>query len=286
MNPTVSPPLAHVKCTGVQTTSRKSAGLITLEDLSNYQALWRAPLQSQWRGHTVITAPPPSSGGFALLQLLGMRDYADDHFRDTWHNSAQYVHLLAELEKRVFADRAEYLGDPDYVDVPMERLLDQKYLSRRAGDINPVAISTPAQVRAGLEPTDTTHFSVLDALGNAVSLTYTLNWEFGSGEVVEGAGFVLNNEMDDFSAKPGVKNKFGVIGSTRNAIEPGKRMLSSMTPTILLKGDKPALVIGTPGGSTIFTSVFQVILNLYDYAMPLRLRLTPPGIITSCPMHY
>jgi gamma-glutamyltranspeptidase/glutathione hydrolase len=248
----------------------KSDGLITLQDLATYKALWRVPLQSQWRGMTIIAAPPPSSGGLALLQLLTMRDDADYYFRDIWHNSPQYVHLLAELEKRVFADRAEYLGDPDYVDVPVQRLLDRDYLRRRAAEINLQAISASDQVEAGLESTDTTHFSILDSRGNAVSLTYTLNWDFGSGEVVEGAGFVLNNEMDDFSAKPGVKNKFGVIGNNRNAIMPGKRMLSSMTPTIILKDKQPALVIGTPGGSTIFTSVFQVILNLYDYSMPLQ----------------
>lgn len=247
----------------------KSGGLITLADLAAYTAQWRTPLRSQWRDYTLLTAPPPSSGGFALVQLLAMREHADDHFRDIWHNSPQYLHLLAEIEKRVFADRAEYLGDPDFVEVPLAQILDTKYLARRASEIDPKAISPAADVPAGLESTDTTHFSVLDSQGNAVSLTYTLNWEFGSGVVVEGAGFVLNNQMDDFSAKPGVKNKFGVIGNTHNAIEPGKRMLSSMSPTIMLRDDKPALVIGSPGGSTIFTSVFQVILNIYDYAMPL-----------------
>ena len=248
----------------------ESGGLITLSDLANYTAKWRTPLESQWRGYTLLTAPPPSSGGFALIQLLAMRDYADAHFRDIWHNSPQYVHLLAEIEKRVFADRAQYLGDPDFVEVPLDQILDTKYLARRASEIDPKAISPATEVPAGLESTDTTHFSVLDTQGNAVSLTYTLNWEFGSGVVVQGAGFVLNNQMDDFSAKPGVKNKFGVIGNTHNAIEPGKRMLSSMSPTIMLREGKPALVIGTPGGSTIFTSVFQVILNIYDYAMPLE----------------
>lgn len=248
----------------------RSGGLISMADLAAYKALWREPLQAGWRDFTVLTAPPPSSGGFALLQLLAMRDLADENFRGLWHNSAEYVHLLAEIEKRVFADRAEYLGDPDYVDVPLMEMLDGDYLARRAAQINPRAISSAADVPPGLESSETTHLSVLDAHGNAVSLTYTLNWEFGSGVVVEGAGFVLNNQMDDFSAKPGIKNKFGVVGNTRNAIEPGKRMLSSMTPTILLKDGRPALVIGTSGGSTIFTSVFQVILNIYDYDMPLQ----------------
>ncbi len=249
---------------------KRSGGLITLEDLHAYTAVWRRPLRQRWRDYTVVTAPPPSSGGIALTQLLHMRDYADTAFRDVWHNSPQYIHLLAEIEKRVFADRAEYLGDPDFVTIPVTQLLAEDYLRRRASEINPDKISTVTAVPAGLESTDTTHFSILDKDGNAVAITYTLNWEFGSGVVVEGAGFVLNNEMDDFSAKPGVKNKFGVIGSARNAIAPGKRMLSSMTPTILLKQGRPALILGTPGGSTILTSIYQVILNVYDYGMPLQ----------------
>ena len=248
----------------------RSGGLISMEDLSSYQAVWRAPLRASWRDYTIVTAPPPSSGGIALVQLLKIRDYADEHFRDVWHNSPQYIHLLAEIEKRVFADRAEYLGDPDFVTVPVKKLLAESYLKKRAAQINPKQISINPSVEAGLESTDTTHFSILDKNGNAVAITYTLNWEFGSGVVVEGAGFVLNNEMDDFSAKVGVKNKFGVIGNERNAIEPGKRMLSSMTPAILLKNNEPALILGTLGGSTIFTSVYQVILNVYDYSMPLQ----------------
>lgn len=247
-----------------------SGGIIELTDLASYRAKWRSPLKRQWRDYTVVTATPPSSGGIALMQLLALRDAVDKEFRSIWHNSPQYLHLLAEIEKRVFADRAEYLGDPDFIEVPVEQLLDTHYLARRAKEINPVAISITPAVQAGLESSDTTHFSILDSAGNAVSLTYTLNWEFGSGVVVKGAGFMMNNEMDDFSAKVGVKNKFGVIGNANNAIAPGKRMLSSMTPTILLKDGKPAMVVGTPGGSTIFTSVFQVILNVYDYDMPLQ----------------
>ena len=205
-----------------------------------------------------------------MLQLLGMTDFAGALFQDVPHNSPKYLHLLAEIEKRVFADRAEYLGDADFVDVPVGRLLDPQYLLRRAQTLNPVAISGAADTQPGLESHQTTHFSILDPVGNAVALTYTLNWEFGSGVVVNGAGFLLNNEMDDFSAKAGVPNKFGVVGSDRNAIEPGKRMLSSMTPTIFVQDGDTALVIGTPGGSTIFTSIFQVILNLYEYRMPLQ----------------
>lgn len=248
----------------------RSGGLISTEDLAGYKAVWRTPLKETWREYTVVTAAPPSSGGIALVQLLKMRDFADAHFREIWHNSPQYIHLLAEIEKRVFADRAEYLGDPDFVTVPLAELLNENYLQTRARELDPGKISHVPKVKAGLESTDTTHFSILDKDGNAVAITTTLNWEFGSGVVVEGAGFVLNNEMDDFSAKVGVKNKFGVIGNARNAIEPGKRMLSSMTPTILLKNGRPALVIGTEGGSTIFTSVYQVMLNLYDYTMPLQ----------------
>ena len=247
----------------------RSDGLITLQDLATYKALWRDPLLGSWRGYRLLTAPPPSSGGVALIQLLSLYDLSGPEFEGVPHNSGQYVHLLAEIEKRVFADRAEYLGDSDYVEVPLRQLLNTDYLARRAGDINPGAISPAAKVTPGLESPDTTHLSVLDAHGNAVSLSYTLNWDFGSGVVVEGAGFLLNNQMDDFSAKPGVKNLFGVVGGGRNAIAPGKRMLSSMTPTILVKDKRPALVIGSPGGSTIFTSLLQVILNLYEYAMPL-----------------
>lgn len=245
----------------------RNGGLITRDDLKRYSAQWLAPIERDWRGMRIVTAPPPSSGGFALVQLLEMRDHNNELFKSLWHNSPRYIHLLAELEKRVFADRAAYLGDPDFVDNPIEALLAPDYLARRAGEIDPEAISPASAVPPGLESADTTHFSILDQQGNAVALTYTLNWEFGSGVVVEGAGFLLNNEMDDFSAKPGVANAFGVVGNDRNAIEPGKRMLSSMTPTILLAEGEPAVIVGTPGGSTIFTTVFQVILNLFDFGM-------------------
>jgi gamma-glutamyltranspeptidase/glutathione hydrolase len=251
----------------IVTHMKKHGGLIDARDLREYTAVWREPLIAPWRGHQVVSTPPPSSGGIALTQLLTMRDAASQYFRGVEHNSAAYIHLLAEIEKRVFADRGDYLGDPDFGDVPVAELTDPAYLRRRAMEINPEAISTAEKVQPGLESIDTTHFSVMDGDGNAVSLTYTQNWEFGSGVVVEGAGFLLNNEMDDFSAKVGVPNAFGVIGKSMNAIEPGKRMLSSMTPTIILRGGKPVIVVGTPGGSTIFTSVFQVILNLFDYDM-------------------
>lgn len=248
---------------------KRSGGIITAQDLKDYQPVWREPLRLQWRDHTLLAAPPPSSGGLALAQLLGMFEAAQPLFDGVAHNSAGYVHRLAEIEKRVFADRAEYLGDPDFVDVPVAALMAPEYLARRAAQLQPASISLVEAVPAGLESTDTTHFSIVDGEGNAVSLTYTLNWDFGSGVVVEGAGFLLNNEMDDFSAKPGVPNAFGVIGNDNNAIAPGKRMLSSMSPTIVLTDNRPALVLGSPGGSTIFTSVFQVILNAMHWDMPL-----------------
>ena len=258
----------------------KSNGLISRDDLASYRAVWREPVSAKWRDHTVISAPPPSSGGVALIQLLLMRDFSDRHFRDVRHNSPAYIHYLAEIEKRVYADRAKYLGDPDFVDVPTVALLDPDYLQQRAAELNPQAISTGTSVAAGLESTDTAHFSIVDSKGNAVSLTYTLNWEFGSGVVVEGAGFLMNNEMDDFSAKVGVPNVYGVIGSDRNAIEPNKRMLSSMAPSMLVKDDSISLVLGTRGGSTIFTSVLQVILNLYDYQMSL------PAAVNATRFHH
>ena len=247
---------------------RRGGGLISRADLRSYRAIWRTPLQFPWRGYTLVTAPPPSSGGIALAQLLGMKDALAAEFKDAPYLSTQYVHLIAEIEKRVFADRAEYLGDPDFVKVPVNELVATEYLQRRAQQVNRTAISPPPSVKPGLaESLQTTHFSILDSAGNAVSLTYTLNGSFGNGVVVGGAGFLLNNEMDDFSVKPGVPNLYGVVGATANEIAPGKRMLSSMTPTILLKDGVVHGVLGTPGGSTIFTSVFQTLVNLFDHRM-------------------
>ncbi|HVN98442.1 MAG TPA: gamma-glutamyltransferase [Steroidobacteraceae bacterium] len=243
-------------------------GLVTLRDLAGYRVKWREPLTATWRGLTLLTAPLPSSGGFALIELLRMHDVLAPQFAGLEHNSTQYVHLIAEMEKRVFADRAEYLGDPDFVHVPIEKLIAPDYIARRAAEVRPHEISPVAAVKPGLaEGMHTTHFSILDADGNAVANTYTLNDWFGDGVVVDGAGFLLNNEMDDFSAKPGTPNLYGVIGGAANAIEPGKRMLSSMSPTIALRDGHVALVVGTPGGSTIFTSVFQTMLNIYDFHM-------------------
>nr|WP_314482287.1 gamma-glutamyltransferase [uncultured Pseudomonas sp.] len=244
-------------------------GLITKQDLKDYKAVWREPMAVSWRGNVVYTAPPPSSGGVALAQLLGIKEDRAADFKGVAHNSAQYIHLLAEIEKRVFADRADYLGDPAFTKVPVDQLVAKDYLAKRAAQVNPKAISATDQVKPGLEPHQTTHFSIVDKAGNAVSNTYTLNLDYGSGVVVKGAGFLLNDEMDDFSAKPGAANAFGVVGGDANAIEPGKRMLSSMSPSLMTRDGKVELVIGTPGGSRIFTSIFQVMNNLYDYGMPL-----------------
>ena len=259
---------------------KESDGLITMEDLNSYEAVWREPLRSNWRNYEVISAPPPSSGGFAIIQLLKMKDYLDQFFSGLEHNSAQYIHLVAEMEKRVFADRAEYLGDPDFFDVDIEKLISEEYIARRALEVNPNAISSLESVDPGLESPDTTHYSIVDQWGNAVSNTYTINWNYGSGVVVEGAGFLLNNEMDDFSAKPGVPNIFGVVGNVANEIQPEKRMLSSMSPTILLNDGNVEMVLGTPGGSTIFTSVFQTIVNIMDFDM------SPYQAIESTRFHH
>ncbi len=255
---------------------QRGKGLITMEDLAAYRAGWREALVTPWQDKQLISAPPPSSGGIALAQLLGLKQRRSSDFHGVTHNSSQYVHLIAELEKRVYADRAEYLGDPGFVKVPQQQLLDSKYLDQRAKEINPLNISATKAIKPGLEGYHTTHFSILDKHGNAVSNTYTLNLDFGSGVVVQGAGFLLNNEMDDFSAKPGVPNVFGVVGNDANAIAPGKRMLSSMTPSLLVKDNQVELVVGTPGGSTIITSIFQVITNLFDFDMPLQQAVAAP----------
>jgi len=235
----------------------RSNGLITLEDLASYEAVWREPLRSNWRQYEVISAPPPSSGGFAVIQLLKMKDYIAHYFEGVPHNSPQYIHLVAEMEKRVFADRAEYMGDPDFVEMNMDALIADSYIARRAQEVDPENISQLDGVEPGLGSPDTTHYSIIDQWGNAVSNTYTINWEYGSGVVVEGAGFLLNNEMDDFSAKPGVPNIFGVVGNTANEIQPAKRPLSSMSPTILLENGEVRMVVGTPGGALSLCPSFQ-----------------------------
>jgi gamma-glutamyltranspeptidase/glutathione hydrolase len=259
---------------------RRGNGIISAADLAQYQPVWREPLQGQWQAYQVLSAPPPSSGGFAIIQLLKMMDARAADFAGLAHNSPQYIHLVAEMQKRVFADRAEYLGDPGFVDVPIGRLMNDAYIASRAAQVNVNAISRLDAAQPGLEPYQTTHFSIVDHDGNAVSNTYTLNTDFGSGVVVTGAGFLLNNEMDDFSVKPGVPNFYGVVGSTANEIQPGKRMLSSMSPTILLRDGKVALVVGSPGGSTIISSVFETIVNI------LHFGLTPEQAVGAPRFHH
>jgi gamma-glutamyltranspeptidase/glutathione hydrolase len=249
---------------------RRGGGLISADDLEGYRPLWRAPLSASWRNYEILAAPPPSSGGFAIIQLLKMKDELASSFAGLPLNSPQYIHLTAEMEKRVFADRAQYLGDPDFVPQRVNELIADDYIAARATEVNPKAISPEASVRPGLEPHATTHFSIVDHAGNAVALTYTLNTDFGSGVVVAGGGFLLNNEMDDFSAKPGVQNYYGVVGSDVNAIQPGKRMLSSMSPTILVSDGKVSMVLGSPGGSTIITSVYQTIVDVLDFHMSAK----------------
>lgn len=256
-------------------------GHVTAADLASYRPVWREPLEGTWAGYRVITAPPPSSGGIALLSLLAMKADLAGAFHGVSRNSAQYVHLLAEMEKRVFADRAAYLGDPGFSPAPVAQLLDPAYLARRAQEVSSTRPTPTEAVQPGLGGAahhDTTHFSIVDRAGNAVSNTYTLNDDFGSGQVVSGAGFLLNNEMDDFSVKPGAANLYGVVGADANAIAPGKRPLSTMTPTILIRHGRVALVVGTPGGSRIAAWVFQVITNWHDFHMPLAAAVAAPRI--------
>ena len=254
---------AHI----IEKFMRKHGGIITKADLKNYTAKSRTPLKASWNGYEVLTSPPPSSGGIAILQWLKMHELQKLN-NEVAHNSSSYVHLLSEIGKRVFADRAEYLGDPDFFDVPVNALLNELYLKKRMADISLTAISTTEKIKPGLKESEqTTHFSIVDKMGNAVANTTTINLGFGSGVVVEGAGFILNDEMDDFSAKPGVMNAFGAFGGKANEIQPHKRMLSSMTPTILLKDNTVKMVTGSPGGTTIISSVYQSILNAIEFNM-------------------
>ena len=242
-------------------------GIINQDDLKRYRAKSRTPIKANWNGYQVLTSPPPSSGGIAILQWLKMYELKKPT-PEQQHNSVGYVHLLAEIGKRVFADRAEYLGDPDFYQVPTAKLLAENYLKNRSSSIDLKAISTTENIKPGLKESEqTTHFSIVDNMGNAVANTTTINLGFGSGVVVEGAGFILNDEMDDFSAKPGVMNVFGAIGGKANEIQPHKRMLSSMTPTILLSNNQVKMVTGSPGGTTIISSVYQSILNAIEFNM-------------------
>jgi gamma-glutamyltranspeptidase/glutathione hydrolase len=251
------------------TEMQKGGGLITQQDLTSYQPKWRDPLRGQYRGYDVITMPPPSSGGVALLQILQMLE--PSKLGKLGYHTPAAVALVTEAERRAYADRATYLGDPDFGKVPVAQLLAKDYNKQRATTIRTDGQATPStNITAGpglprYESDQTTHYDIVDAQGNAVSCTTTLNGAYGSKVVVAGAGFLLNNEMDDFSSKPGVPNAYGLVGGVANAIQPGKRMLSSMTPTILAKNGKLALVTGSPGGSTIITTVLQSILSVVDY---------------------
>ncbi|MDE3059332.1 MAG: gamma-glutamyltransferase [Bacteroidota bacterium] len=260
--------------------ARLPDGLISKEDLLNYQPVMREPVHGTYRGYGIISMGPSSSGGTALIQILNILEGYDlQSFR--WH-SAREVHVLAEAMRRVFADRAEFLGDADFVKVPLHWLLSKKYADERRATIDSVMASPSSSVSHGILPRDesnqTTHFSVVDKDGNCVGVTTTLNGLFGSKVVVDGAGFLLNNEMDDFSAKPGAPNMFGLVGGTANAIAPGKRMLSSMSPTIVLKEGKPFIVLGARGGSRIITSVAQVIVNVIDFGMNIQEAVDAPRI--------
>ncbi len=245
---------------------KRGGGIISHSDLENYEAQWRVPVSFHYRGHKVISMPPPSSGGVALAQLLQMVEPYD--LKAMGFQSAAAVHLMVEAERRVYADRSQYLGDADFYPVPVEKLLDSAYIQGRMIDFNPRLASVSDSITYGqIESEETTHYSIVDRYGNAVSMTTTLNGNYGAYTVVEGAGFILNNEMDDFSVKPGTPNLYGLVGAEANRIEPNKRMLSSMTPTILEKNGELFMVVGTPGGSTIITSVFQTIVNVIDFEM-------------------
>ena len=245
----------------------RGGGLISLQDLAAYKAVARKPVRFFYRGHEVVSMPLPSSGGILLQQMLGMIE--DREIARYPFHSAEHVQLMAEAERRAFADRAAFLGDADFVNVPVAGLTAPSYLRSRMQDVVPGKAGSSRQTVAGLpsESEETTHLSVVDKWGNAVAVTTTLNGHFGSRVVVGGAGFLLNNEMDDFSIQPGVPNMYGAVGNEKNAIAPGKRMLSSMTPTLVLKSGKPFLVTGTPGGTTIPTSVFQTLVNCIDYKL-------------------
>lgn len=249
-------------------------GHITTADLKDYRVVARTPLVGKYRGYEVITMPPPSSGGIALLQMLGIVE-GDDLGKLGWNSSAT-LHLTVEAMKRAFADRAEHLGDSDFVSVPVAQLLAPDYISRLRKRITDRALPAKEVKPWGKESEQTTHYSIIDIDGNAVSTTYTLNGSYGAGAVVEGAGFLLNNEMDDFSAQPGTPNLFGLIQGEKNSIQAGKRPLSSMTPTILVKDGKVAMVLGSPGGPTIINTVFQTIMNVVDHGMNIQRAVAAP----------
>ena len=256
----------------------RGKGLITLEDLEQYEAVWRPPVTGDYRGYEFISMPPPSSGGIALAQLFNAIEPFD--LGEMGFLSTDAVHLMTEAERRAYADRAAHLGDPDFYDVPRNGLTNRNYTQTRMASFSPDRATPSTEIDAGApapkESEETTHLSVIDPWGNAVSVTTTLNGGMGSKVFVGGAGFLLNNEMDDFSVKPGIPNMYGLVGGEANAIAPGKRMLSSMTPSIVAKDGKLFMVVGTPGGSTIITSVFQTIVNVIDFDMTMQQAVSAP----------
>lgn len=255
-----------------------NGGLITHEDLKAYEAVEREAVRGDYRGYEIVSMPPPSSGGVHVVQMLNILEGFD--LKALGHNSADYIHRLVEAMRRAYADRSEYLGDPDFFDVPIGEITDRAYAKKLREDIDLERAGDSEKINPGLGPAgeseETTHFSIMDRFGNAVAVTTTLNFSYGAGYSVDGAGFLLNNEMDDFSSKKGVRNAYGLLGGEANAIEPGKRPLSSMTPTIVMKDGAPFLVTGSPGGSTIITVVMQIILNMIDFDMnPMQATAAP-----------
>jgi gamma-glutamyltranspeptidase / glutathione hydrolase len=255
---------------------QKANGIISYADLENYQAKERIPDVFKYKGNTIVTMPLPSSGGIILQQMMKM--IAKRNIGTMKFQTAASVQLMTEVERRAFADRAEFLGDPDFVKVPVKKLNSDAYLVERMKDYDAAKAGSSDLTKAGIiaESEETTHISIADNKGNVVAVTTTLNGGYGSRTVVSGAGFILNNEMDDFSVKPGVPNMYGAVGNEKNAIAPGKRMLSSMTPTIVLKNNKPYLVVGTPGGTTIPTSVYQTLVNILEFGMSAEDAVNKP----------
>jgi gamma-glutamyltranspeptidase / glutathione hydrolase len=259
---------------------RRAGGQMTLDDLKGYEATVREPMRGTYRGYEIASMPPPSSGGVHIIQILNTLE-ADPIF-ELGANSAATIHLMAEAMKHAYADRSEYLGDPDFVEVPIKALTSKRYAKAIRAKIDPARPIPATEIGPGelapYESPETTHFSIVDEAGNAVANTYTINFSYGTGLVAEGTGILLNNELDDFSAKPGVPNAYGLIGGEANAVEPNKRPLSSMSPTIVLKDGAPVLVTGTPGGSRIITTTLQVIMNVLDHGMNVAEATYAPRI--------
>jgi gamma-glutamyltranspeptidase/glutathione hydrolase len=257
---------------------RKKGGIITMKDLAKYEAKWRTPLQFTYKDLKITSMSPPSSGGICLAQILKMIEPYD--LSKLGHNTAESIQLIVEAERRAYADRSYFLGDPDFVKIPLKALLADAYLKDRMSTFNPEKASLSSEIKEGKvtynESTETTHYSIVDQFGNAIAATTTLNDGYGSKYYCDELGFFLNNEMDDFSAKPGSPNMFGLVGNEANSIAPQKRMLSSMTPTIVEKNGKLFMVVGTPGGSTIITSVLQTILNVYEYNLSMQEAVNAP----------